>query len=93
MCSTRLNPRLARLSFKLQHRLVSIEYLPGDLNTLADALSREEKRDKRSDSQPTHQQKDETHLRGMSPNRDIHFAAGDVKGTPPHEDRQEPEVA
>ena len=42
--STRLNPRLARMSFKLQHWLVSIQYIPGESNTLADALSREEKR-------------------------------------------------
>ena len=41
--STRLNPRLARLSFKLQHWLISIVYLPGELNTLANALSREER--------------------------------------------------
>ena len=40
--STRLNPRLARMSFKLQHWLINIIYLPGVLNTLADALSREE---------------------------------------------------
>ena len=42
--STRLNPRLSRLSFKLQHWLVTIQYLPGELNTLTDALSREERR-------------------------------------------------
>ena len=41
--STRLNPRLARMSFKLQHWMVAIVYLPGELNTLADALSREER--------------------------------------------------
>ena len=41
--STRLNPRLARMSFKLQHWLIEIVYLPGELNTLADALSREER--------------------------------------------------
>ena len=41
--STRLNPRLSRLAFKLQHWPVEIQYLPGQLNTLADALSREEK--------------------------------------------------
>ena len=43
MSSTRLNPRLARLAFKLQHWLVNIKYLPGVDNTLADALSREER--------------------------------------------------
>ena len=41
--STRLNPRLSRLSFKLQHWLVQIVYLPGEENTMADALSREER--------------------------------------------------
>ena len=41
--STRLNPRLSRLAFKLQEWLVDIVYLPGDQNTLADALSREER--------------------------------------------------
>ena len=41
--SSRLNPRLARMSFKLQHWLVNIQYIPGESNTLADALSREEK--------------------------------------------------
>ena len=41
--STRLNPRLARMSFKLQHWMIEIVYLPGELNTLADALSREER--------------------------------------------------
>ena len=81
MLSTRLNPRLARLSLKLQHWLVSIVYLPGELSTLADALSWEEMQSKPS-------QKTEM----MSPTRDIHFVAGDVEGTPPHEDGQEPEV-
>ena len=91
MTSTRLNPRLARFSFKLQHWLVSIVYLPGDLNTLADALSKEER-----SSKPTEEEPQQDHIQGMSPTRDIHFAAGDVEGTPPpppHEDRQEPEVA
>ena len=43
MSSTRLNPRLARLAFKLQHWLIQIVYLPGEQNTLADAISREER--------------------------------------------------
>ena len=43
MTSDRLNPRLRRLSFKLQHWLVTVEYLPGNQNGMADALSREER--------------------------------------------------
>ena len=31
------------MAFKLQHWLITIEYLPGQENTLADALSREER--------------------------------------------------
>ena len=52
MSSTRLNPRLARFAFKLQHWLVQIVYLPGEQNTLADALSREE-RDQRTQGTAT----------------------------------------
>ena len=43
MTSDRLNPRLRRMAFKLQHWMVAIEYLPGKDNTMADALSREER--------------------------------------------------
>ena len=43
LSSTRLNQRLARMAYKLQHWLVRIEYLPGVENTMADALSREER--------------------------------------------------
>ena len=43
MTFTRLNPRLSRLAFKLQYWLIDIQYLPGQQNTLADALSREER--------------------------------------------------
>ena len=43
LSSDRLNPRLKRLAYKLQHWLVKIEYLPGDRNGMADALSREER--------------------------------------------------
>ena len=43
LMSTRLNPRLQRLSYKLQHWMLTIEYIPGAQNTLADALSREER--------------------------------------------------
>jgi len=41
--SDKLNPRLRRLGYKLQHWLVTIEYLPGQENGFADALSREER--------------------------------------------------
>ena len=40
--SDRLNPRLRRIAYKLQHWLVMVEYLPGAENTMANALSREE---------------------------------------------------
>ena len=42
--SHRLNPRLRRMAYKLQHWLITIQYIPGNENTLADALSREERR-------------------------------------------------
>ena len=44
LSSDRLNPRLRRISMKLQHWLLRIEYLPGRENGLADALSREERK-------------------------------------------------
>ena len=73
---TRLNLRLSRLSFKLQHWLVTVEYLPGNMNTLADALSREEREyTKEKPSDPDQR---------MSPIQDIHLALGDVEGAPPH---------
>jgi len=43
MTSERLNPKLRRFAFKLQHWLLEVEYLPGEDNTFADALSREER--------------------------------------------------
>ena len=43
LTSTRLNPRLQRLSYKLQQWLMTIQYISGAQNMLADALSREEK--------------------------------------------------
>ena len=72
MTSKRLNPRLARLSLKLQHWLVTIVYLPGELNTLADALSREEA--KTTDN----------NLEEMFQQTENHLEPGDVEGTPPH---------
>ena len=43
--SIRLNDRLKRLSLKLQPWLVTMEYLPGNDNSLADMLSRQEWRE------------------------------------------------
>ena len=40
--SDRLNERLRRFSFKLQQWLLEIRHLPGEENSLADALSRQE---------------------------------------------------
>ena len=37
------DPRLRRMAYKLQHWLIDIQYIPGTQNTLADALSREER--------------------------------------------------
>ena len=72
MTSTRLNPRLSRLAFKLQHWLIDIQYLPGQQNTLADALSREER---------TADRADQTEEDVPTPGR--HLARGDVEETPP----------
>ena len=44
LSSDRLNGRLRRLGMKLQHWLVEIQYVAGEDNGLADALSREERR-------------------------------------------------
>ena len=43
MTSDRLNGRLWRLGMKLQHWLVEICYVPGEKNSLADVLSRQER--------------------------------------------------
>ena len=43
LTSDRLNPRLHQVTMKLQHWLLTIEYLPGKENRFADALSREER--------------------------------------------------
>ena len=48
----RLNPRLRRFAFKLQHWMLEIVYLPGRDNTLADALSREERRQRDARDRP-----------------------------------------
>ena len=70
--STRLNPRLARMAFKLQDWMLDIRYLPGEENTLADALSMEE--------WPATDKTDED---AQSVGRRL--AAGDVEETPPQE--------
>ena len=44
LTSDRLNPRLKRMAYKLQHWMENIRYIQGDNNTFADALSREEQR-------------------------------------------------
>ena len=44
LTSEHLNRRLRRFAYKLQHWLVKIQYLPGIENSLADPLSREERR-------------------------------------------------
>ena len=43
LTSNQLNGRLCRMAMKLQHWLISVEYLPGRENGFADALSREER--------------------------------------------------
>ena len=68
LSSDRLNARLRRLAMKLQHWLLSIEYLPGKENGFADALSREERP----------REKIET-----AASRDVGLASGDV-GEQPH---------
>ena len=78
MTSDRLNPRLRRLSLKLQHWLVTIEYLPGDKNGMADALSREE-------------QPKMTSTALMTP--DVGLASRDVEGAPPQRRRDSVGVA
>ena len=76
LTSSRLNPRLQRLSYKLQHWLITIQYIPGTQNMLADALSREE-RPKDNSNYPSSVMQDEP---------GITLALGDVEGTPPQEE-------
>ena len=52
LTSDRLNPRLRRMAYKLQHWLVNITYIPGTENTMADALSREERTRERMPDKP-----------------------------------------
>ena len=74
LTSTRLNPWLQWLSYKLQHWMMSIEYIPGAQNTLADALSREER------PPPGLEERQE---QVMQDKPGITLALGDVEGTPP----------
>ena len=76
--STRLNPRLARLAFKLQEWMVDIVYLPGEENTLADALSREERQTESQEKLSGGQKEENVTI------RDVRLPAGDVEETPPH---------
>ena len=76
LTSEHLNPRLRRFAYKLQHWLLEVCYLPGDENSLADALSREE-RDQDMDG--------ETGLPELS-TPGSHLLAGDVEGQPPQEE-------
>ena len=79
LSSDRLNPRLRRMAYKLQHWMITISYIPGESNTMADALSREERLD---------QDRSETAQQAVMPEAPgISLPAGDVEGTPPHEDR------
>ena len=64
------------MAYKLQHWMVRVEYIPGENNTFADALLREEC--PKPDSQPP----------GMMPeDPGISLASGDVEGTPLHEEK------
>ena len=72
MASDKLNPRLRRLAFKLQHWMLQIAYIPGEENTMADTLSREERnRRETPDEHP-----------------DVYLAKGDVAGQPPHKEEE-----
>ena len=75
LVSEHLNPRLRRYAYKLQHWMTEIQYLPGKENSLADALSREERRHTEEDTKLTGERSPDSHL-----------LAGDVEGLPPHED-------
>ena len=73
----RLNPRLRRMAYKLQHRMVTIQYIHGVNNTFADALSMEERRTETV----TESEKSVT-----SP--DIHQVMGNVEEQPPQEEER-----
>jgi len=73
--SEKLNPRLRRMAFKLQPWLLTVQYIQGEENGLADALSREER-------------PDDTSTEELCSRREHRLARGDVAGTPPLEDRE-----
>ena len=66
LTSDRLNPRLCRVAMKLQHWLLTIEYLPGRENGFADALSREER----------------PRMASLITERNASLASGDIGETP-----------
>ena len=83
LSSTRLNPRLARMAFKMQHWMVDIQYLPGVDNTFADALSREERSIVTTAEDQTILQEQSRPEENVS-TWDVRLAGGDVEETPPH---------
>jgi len=85
LSSDRLNSRLRRFSFKLQHWLIKLEYLPGEKNGYVDALSSEERQDRRSHEQEGRRTEEESRMTGENP--DIYLAVGDVVAQPLLENR------
>jgi len=97
LTSDHLNPRLKRLAFKLQHWMVEVEYLPGQENTFADALSREERSREQIDRRDTIEKvvhgigllekveygKEDTKEKRTTSEPDVHLARGDVEEGPP----------
>ena len=75
LSSDRLNPRLRRMAYKLQHWMITIKYIPGVNNTFADALSREEMRTEEKGTPVT------------SP--DVRLDGGSVEEQPPQREEEE----
>jgi len=80
--SDRLNPRLRRMAFKLQQWLITIEYIPGDTNGFADALSREER------STPGARRLNRHTEEKTSFETELGLAWGDVAGHPPLDEEE-----
>ena len=76
LSSTRLNPRLARMAYKLQHWLIEIRYLPGVDNTLVDALSREERSITSEDQTTQREGTQVTSGQQSNPQEDVHLPGG-----------------
>jgi len=74
LSSDKLNPRLRRISYKLQHWMLTLEYLPGDAKTFVDALSREERRGERE--------------RTAKEDLDVRLVGEDVVAQPPLEEKE-----